>query len=199
MLLGHQSMGVSEGERNGIDAGSGALCRQDALPGYSVGGYSCGPWFRLRRIRGGARGYYRRGLAHRAEPCAPDGRKGRIHGLRNWAQGPGAEGSLNQRRFRPCDGLRRHAALHIQGGSLWLIDSPDDAGAPRGFADGRERENQRRRISAGLYHWGSKSSAASPMPSTRIIINRGFTLRRLWAGSARRWRWEKFCASKKRR
>ncbi len=30
-----------------------------------------------------------------------------------------------------------------RAGGLRPIDSPDDAGAPRGFADGRERENQR--------------------------------------------------------
>src|SRR5207344_346396 len=94
MLLGHQSMGVGERERNGIDAGSGALCRQDALPGYSVGGYPCGPWFRLRRLRGGPRRGYRRGIADRAEPRAPNGRKGRIHGFGNWTQGPGTEGGL---------------------------------------------------------------------------------------------------------
>src|SRR6267142_2825571 len=102
--IGSPSMGVSEGERNGIDAGSGALCSQDALSGYPVGGYSCGPWFRLRRIGGGAGGSDGGGIAHRAEPCASDGRKGRIHGSRNWTQGTGTEGSLNQRCFRPRDG-----------------------------------------------------------------------------------------------
>src|SRR5580765_3178824 len=79
----------------GLDTGSGTLCCQDALPGYSFGGYSCGPWFCPRRVRGGPRWYYRSGSTDGAEPCTPDGGKGRIHGFGNWTQGPGTEGSLD--------------------------------------------------------------------------------------------------------
>src|SRR5262249_51135121 len=122
--------------------------------GYSVGGCSRSPRFRLGRVGGGARWCDRRRIAHRLEPCAPDGGKRRSDGSRNWAQGAGTEGSLNQRCFGSRDGLRRHAALNLQRGGIRSIDSSDDPGAPRGVADGREGANQRRGIPASLYIGG---------------------------------------------